>query len=158
MTALGLAANVACMPSAAARLGETANDYLVHLRFGRTAVLPGFEKAESRSKLAQQHASLGRERQVTDADIVAVQAGEDRGTVVAQIAWYAPGEQLLRNSTLEQSWVKGPNGTWLVEAESVVGGDAALYRAEPAGVGADGERPAKELGKGARFPTVRIGQ
>ena len=148
----------ACMPSAAARLGETANDYLVHLRFGRTGVLPGFEKAESRAKLAEQHASLGRDRQLTDADIVAVQAGEERGTVVAQVAWYAPGEQILRTSTVEQSWVKGPNGTWLVEAESVVAGDPALFRTEPVGGSAEGERPAKELGKGARFPTVRIGQ
>ncbi len=146
------------MPSAAARLGETANDYLVHLRFGRTGLLPGFEKAESRAKLAQQHASFGHERLVTDADIVAVHAAEERGTIVAQVAWYSPGQQILRNSTVEQTWVKGPNGTWLVEAESVVGGDAALLEAAHAEGGVEGERPAKELGKGARFPTVRIGQ
>jgi len=146
------------MPSATARLGEAANDYLVHLRFGRTGVLPGFEKSESRVKLAKQHAVLGRDRHVTDADIVAVQAVEDRGTVVAQLAWYAPGEQLLRSSTVEQTWVKGPNGSWLVEDESVVGGDESLFQVERVEIGVEGDRPAKELGKGARFPTVRIGQ
>jgi hypothetical protein len=146
------------MPSASARLGEAANDYLVHLRFGRTGVLPGFEKAESRAKLAKQHAVLGHDRQVTDADVVAVQAGDERGTVVAQLAWYAPGEQILRSSTVEQTWVKGPNGSWLVEDESVVSGDKALFEVARSEAGADADHPAKELGKGARFPTVRIGQ
>jgi hypothetical protein len=109
-------------------------------------------------KLAKLHAAFGGERQVTDADIVVVQPGEERGTVVAQMSWYAPGEQLLRVSTVEQTWAKGPNGTWLVEDERVVGGDQGLFGQERAELAPGGERPAKELGKGAHFPTVRIGQ
>jgi len=152
-----------CMPNAGARLGETANDYLIHLRFGRVGVLPGYEKPEARAKLAELHAPLGRERQITDVDIVSLTTKDDAGTVVAQVAWYAPGESILRVSSVEQHWVKGGGGTWLVEDESVVGGDPGFFlkkreAAEGAARGDEKPAPSKELGKGAHFPTVRIGQ
>ena len=149
----------ACMPSAAARLGETANDYLIHLRFGRVGLLQGFENPESRAKLGELHRPLGRERQVTDVDILAVQAKDDVGVVAAQVSWYAPGEQLLRISTIEQRWVKGGSGTWVLDDESLSGGDPGFFVVTPRGELAPGERPApsKELGKGAHFPTVRLG-
>lgn len=143
------------MPSAAARLGETANDYLVHLRFGRTGVLASYEKPESREKLAKLHAPLGAERNVTDVEVLRVEPMGDRGTVVAQLSWYSPGELLLRSSTVEQRWSKTSTGMWLVDDERVVAGDVSFYESAPP----VGERaPAmKELGKGARFPTVRLG-
>jgi hypothetical protein len=151
------------MPSAGARLGETANDYLVHLRFGRVGVLAGYEKPEARAKLADLHAALGHERQITDVDIVSLQAKDDTGIIVAQVAWYAPGESLLHMSTVEQRWTKSPSGAWLVEDEALVGGDPGFFLKNVTGGGADrgvGEKalPSKELGKGAHFPTVRIGQ
>lgn len=143
------------MPSASARLGETANDYLVHLRFGRMGVLPTYEKPEAREKLAKLHAPLGADRNVTDVEILRVEPAGDRGTVIAQLSWYSPGELVLRSSTVEQKWTKTSTGTWLVEEESVVAGDASFYEVAPPA----GERaPAtKELGKGAHFPTVRLG-
>ncbi len=147
------------MPSSGARLGETANDYLVHLRFGRKGVLAGYEKPEARAKLASLHAAIGTDRQLTDADIVGVQVKEEVATVVAQIAWYSPGEQLLRASTIEQRWAKVSAGQWLLEDESVVGGDSQFFGAKEAASPSDSRAPApaKELGKGAHVPSVRIG-
>ena len=152
-----------CMPNAGARLGETANDYLVHLRFGRVGVLPGYEKPEARAKLAELHAPLGHERQITDVDIVSLTTKDDAGTVIAQVAWYAPGESILRVSSVEQHWVKGAGGTWLVEDESVVAGDPGFFPkkgsdTDAAARGEEKAAPSKGLGKGAHFPTVRIGQ
>ena len=143
------------MPSAGARLGETATDYLVHLRFGRTGVLPTYEKPEAREKLAKLHGPLGSDRNVTDVEVLRVEAVEDRGTVIAQLSWYSPGELMLRSSTVEQTWRKTSTGTWLVEDESVVAGDANFYT--PAVAPAERAPATKELGKGARFPTVRLG-
>lgn len=150
------------MPSAGARLGETANDYLVHLRFGRTGVLPTYEKPEAREKLAKLHGAMGSERNVTDVEVLRVEPAGERGTVVAQLSWYSPGELILRSTTIEQRWLKTATGTWLVEDESVLAGDASFYATPGAPgdhPGATGDRSAmpKELGKGARFPTVRLG-
>jgi hypothetical protein len=149
------------MPSAGARLGETANDYLVHLRFGRTAVLAGFEKPEARMRLAELHRALGRERQITDADIVAVQAGEAEGSVLIQLSWYAPGEQLLRSTVLKQRWLKVSAGTWQVDDETFVSGDENFVpkkAGEPKDAPESDKVPAsKGLGGGSHYPTVRIG-
>jgi hypothetical protein len=143
------------MPSAGARLGETANDYLVHLRFGRTGVLPTYEKPEAREKLAKLHGAMGSERNVTDVEVLRVEPVGDRGTIVAQLSWYSPGELILRTTTIEQKWFKTTTGTWLVEDESVLAGDASFYVTP--GAAPERSGASKELGKGAHFPTVRLG-
>jgi hypothetical protein len=146
------------MPSAGARLGETANDYLIHLRFGRTGVLPTYEKPEARERLAKLHGPLGSDRNVTDVEILRVDAAGERGTVIAQLSWYSPSDLMLRSSTVEQKWLKTTTGTWLVEDESVVAGDTNFYASATGTGGAPERAPAsKELGKGAHFPTVRLG-
>ncbi len=122
-------------------------------------VLGGYEVPESRRKLAGLHATLGVDRQLTDADILAVQVHGDTAQVVAKLGWYAPGELIVRSSVVEQRWVKAGAGGWLLEDESVTGGDTQLFVPPKPQERVEGATPlpANTLGKGAHFPSVRIG-
>lgn len=114
-------------PSRAQKLNDAARDLNVAARFGRVDLAAQRADESARETFLKRRALWGRGIRVMDAELGGIQMqGDDRATVIVDVAWLRDGEGVLRTTRLAQSWADSRNG-WLLEREKRVAGDLGLF-------------------------------
>jgi hypothetical protein len=132
-----------------ARAQQTAQEFNIDSRFGRGEILVEHVAPDAREKYMLQHRGWGASVRLADVEIDGMRPrGEHDVDVLVRVSWYRPEDQLLRSTTLRQSWSDRPGG-WKLVDERRVEGEAGLL-GEPVVY----EAPAPRTP--ARFPTVRL--
>jgi len=132
-----------------ARAQQTVQEFNVDSRFGRSELLIEHVAPDARDKFVLQHRGWGASVRVADVEIDGMRPHGDHDVdVLVRVAWYRPEDQLLRSTTLRQSWRDRPGG-WKLVDEQRVDGEAGLL-GEPVLYEAPAAHPP------ARFPTVRL--
>lgn len=137
-------------PTGVQRAQQTAQDFNLDSRFGRSdLVLPRVEPAE-RDEYAAHHRYWGTAIRVADIEMAGMKPhGDDDVDVFIKVAWYRMNEQELKMTTIKQHW-HSKTDAWLLTAESRLDGDLGLL-GEPVVVESpDGPRTPPQ------FPTIRL--
>jgi hypothetical protein len=143
---------VACPtpPTSLARAAQTAQEFNLGSRFGRSEFLMDHVSPDERATYTLAHRGWGGAVRVADVELAGFQPRGDHDVdVLVHVAWYRTEDQQLRSTTLQQSWRDKPEG-WQLIAEHRVEGEMGLL-GEPV------VYAAPEARSPSQFPTVRLG-
>ena len=143
---------VACAlpPTGVQRAHQTAQDFNLDSRFGRSDLVLTRVDDAARDEYAAHHKDWGTAVRVADLEMAGMKPQGDADVeVFVKVAWYRMNEQELKQTTLKQHW-HSKTDAWLLTSEERSDGDPGLL-GEPIVV------QAPEARAPARFPTVRIG-
>jgi hypothetical protein len=138
-------------PGGIARAQQSAQEFNMDARFGRSDFVLERVAPAAREDYATHHRAWGTEVHVADVEMAGMRAkNEHEVKVLVRVSWYRGDQQELRGTTLEQVW-HDKLMDWELVSEKRVDGDVgllgeAIVYAEP-----EGAR------KPARFPTIRLG-
>jgi hypothetical protein len=151
LLALLLAGCGAIPPGGIALAQQSAQDFNLDARFGRTDfILPRIAPA-AREQYTLQHRGWGAEIRIADIELAGTKPKDDHEVkFFVRVAWYRADQQELRATTLEQTW-HDKLTDWELVSEKRADGDIGLL-GEPI-VFAAPDAPKSP----ARFPTIRLG-
>ncbi len=138
--------------SGIARAQQSAQEFNVDARFGRTEFVLDRVAPAEREEYTQHHRAWGNEVRVADVEIAGMKAKDDHEVkFFVRVAWYRADQEELRATTLEQTW-RDKITDWELVGEKRLEGDVGLI-GEPV-VYAAPDAPKRP----AQFPTVRLGE
>jgi hypothetical protein len=148
--ALLLAAGCPGPATAVGRAQDTAQEYNLNTRFGRTEIAVESVAPGSREAFAERHRAWGTTLRIADIEIAGVhELSDGNADVTVRATWYRADEEDLRTTTVKQHWHE--QGTsWLLTGEERVDGDIGLLGEKVVFQAPEAERTP------ARFPTVRL--
>jgi len=148
-----LAAGCGALPPTGLQRGQqTAQDFNLDARFGRSELVMTRIAPAEREEYALHHKSWGSGVRVADIEIVGTKPhGDADFDVFIHVAWYRMDEQELKSTTLKQSWHQ-KSDDWLLASEQRLDGDIGLL-----GETVVVEQPAGPRAP-AQFPTIRLGE
>ena len=151
--ALLFAAGCGALPPTGLQRGQqTAQDFNMDARFGRTELLIGHVAPDARDEYAKHHRAWGSGVRVADVELVGIKPhGDTDFDVFLHVAWYRMEEQDLKSTTIKQSWHQKADD-WLLSSEQRLDGDLGLL-----GETVVIERPADPRPP-AQYPTIRLGE
>ena len=137
--------------SGLAKAQQTAQEFNLDARFGRTELVMDKIAPAERDEYALHHRAWGSGVRVADVELAGMRAhGENEIDVFVRVAWYRPEQEELRATTLQQSWHSKADG-WELVGEKRVEGDVGLL----------GETVVVEAPPAPKappqFPTIRLG-
>jgi hypothetical protein len=151
LAAAGVAGSAGCPapPTALARAQETAQQFNLDARFGRSELLLEHVAPAARDGFAAHHRAWGTGVRLADVELAGTRPhGEHELDVIVRVAWYRPDEQELRVTTVEQRWQELDG--WKLAEEKRLEGDMGLL-GEPIVYASPSEGQQR-----ARFPTVTL--
>jgi hypothetical protein len=152
LSVLGLAACGSLPQNGIARAQQSAQEFNMDTRFGRTEMVLERVAPSEREEYALHHRAWGADLRVADVEIAGMKAKNDHEVnVFVHVSWYRNDQQELRGTTLEQTW-RDKVTDWELVAEKRVDGDVGLLGEAIVYAAPDTSRPP------ARFPTIRLGQ
>jgi hypothetical protein len=139
-------------PTGLQRGQQTAQDFNMDSRFGRSElVLTRIAPAE-RDEYALHHKAWGAGVRVADIELVGIKPhGDTDFDVFVRVAWYRMDEQELKSTTMKQSWHQ-KSDDWLLASEQRLDGDLGLLGETVVVEQPDGPRAP------AQYPTIRLGE
>jgi hypothetical protein len=148
-----LAAGCGALPPTGLQRGQqTAQDFNLDARFGRSELVMNRIAPAAREEYALHHKSWGSGVRVADIEVVGTKPhGDADFDVFIHVAWYRMDEQELKSTTLKQSWHQ-KSDDWLLASEQRLDGDIGLL-----GETVVVEQPAGPRAP-AQFPTIRLGE
>ncbi|HEY8041770.1 MAG TPA: hypothetical protein VIF15_18325 [Polyangiaceae bacterium] len=137
-------------PNGLARAQQTAQEYNLDARFGRTELAMAHVDPAVRDEFALHHRAWGTGVRVADVELAGMKAqGEHDVDVFVRVAWYRPEQEELRTTTLQQRW--HDKDGWQLMSEKRLDGDVGLL-----GEAVVFETPSAPRAP-AQFPTIRLG-
>jgi hypothetical protein len=139
-------------PTGLQRGQQTAQDFNMDARFGRSELVINRVAPEEREEYALHHRAWGSAVRVADLEIVGTKArGDADFDVFLRVSWYRMDEQDLKSTTVKQSW-HSKSDDWLLSGEQRLDGDLGLL-----GEAVVVEQPAGPRAP-AQYPTIRLGE
>jgi hypothetical protein len=138
-------------PTGVQRAQQTAQDFNLDSRFGRSDLALARVDTDLRDAYAAHHKAWGTAVRIADIEMAGMKPKGDADVdVFVHVAWYRMNEQDLKQTTLKQRW-HSKTDAWLLTAEERADGDPGLL----------GEAIVTEVPDGPRtppqFPTIRLG-
>jgi hypothetical protein len=104
---------------------QTAQEFNAQLRYGAPEEVLDRVAATARTEFTSRHRAWGSDVRIADVEMTGVRAKGERDALVSvRVAWYRPEEQLLRTTTVEQTWREGSG--WQLLSEKRLDGDVGL--------------------------------
>jgi hypothetical protein len=141
------------LPPTGLQLGQqTAQDFNLDARFGRSELVMNRVAPAERDEYALHHKAWGSGVRVADVEVVGIKPrGDADFDVFLRISWYRVDEQDLKSTTVKQSWHQ-KSDDWQLSGEQRTEGDVGLL----------GETVVVEQPTGprapAQYPTIRLGE
>jgi hypothetical protein len=150
-SALVLLAACAMPPTGVQRAQQTAQDFNLDSRFGRSDLVLSRVEADAREEYAAHHKAWGTAVRVADIEMAGMKPhGDTDVDVFVHVAWYRMNEQELKQTTIKQHW-HSKTDAWLLTSETRLDGDPGLL----------GEPVVQQEPSGPRavpqFPTIHLG-
>jgi hypothetical protein len=138
-------------PTGVQRAQQTAQDFNLDSRFGRSDLVLSRVEPDSRDEYSAHHKAWGSAIRVADIEMAGMKPHGDADVdVFVHVAWYRMSEQELKQTTIKQHW-HSKTDAWLLSSESRLDGDLGLL-GEPVLLQAPSEpRPPPQ------FPTIHLG-
>jgi hypothetical protein len=138
-------------PTGVARAQQSAQEFNLDSRFGRTEYVLERVAPSARDEYAAHHRAWGNAVQVADIELAGMKAKSDREVnILVRVAWYRADQQELRATTLEQTW-RDKITDWELVGEKRIDGDLGLLGEPIVYAAPDAPRAP------AQFPTIRLG-
>jgi hypothetical protein len=151
LLSLFLAGCGAIPPGGIARAQQSAQEFNMDARFGRSEFVLERVAPAAREEYALHHRAWGTDVHIADVEMAGMRAKDEHEVkVLVRVSWYRGDQQELRGTTLEQVW-RDKLIDWELASEKRVDGDVGLLG--EAIVYAEPEGPRKP----SRFPTIRLG-
>jgi hypothetical protein len=139
-------------PTGLQRGQQTAQDFNMDARFGRSELVMSRVAPTERDEYALHHRAWGAGVRVADIELVGIKPhGDADFDVFLRVAWYRMDEQELKSTTVKQSWHQ-KSDDWQLASEQRLEGEIGLL-----GETVVVEQPATPRTP-ARFPTIRLGE
>jgi hypothetical protein len=150
---LALLTGCGALPPTGLQLGQqTAQDFNMDARFGRSELVMNRISPAEREEYALHHRAWGSGVRVADVEIVGTKPhGDADFDVFLRISWYRMDEQDLKSTTVKQSWHQ-KSDDWLLSGEQRLDGDLGLLGETVVVEQPSGPRPP------AQYPTIRLGE
>ena len=149
---LALAACGALPTTGLANAQQTAQNFNMDARLGRTEFCLEHVEGKNKEKFTKVHTAWGKKLRIVDSEVTTFKMGKDDETadVDVQVSWYRPEYGDLHVTVLHQKW-KAVSGDWFLSSEDRIDGDTGLL-----GEHVEMEQP-EAPAPNALFQTVRIG-
>lgn len=149
--ALALLSACAMPPTGVQRGQQTAQEFNLDSRFGRSELVLGRVDPDERDEYTAHHKAWGSLVRVADIEMAGMKPHGDADVdVFVHVAWYRMNEQELHQTTLKQHW-HSKTDAWMLQSEARLDGDPGLI----------GEPVLQQAPEGphmpAQFPTIRLG-
>lgn len=147
-----LLAGCGALPPTGLQKGQqTAQDFNMDARFGRSELVMSRVAPTERDDYALHHRAWGNAVRVVDVELVGSKPhGDADFDVFLHVAWYRMDEQDLKSTTIKQSWHQKSND-WMLASEQRLDGDMGLL-----GEIVVVEQPPAPRAP-AQYPTIRLG-
>jgi hypothetical protein len=138
-------------PTGVQRAQQTAQEFNLDSRFGRSDLVLSRVEADARDEYAAHHQAWGTTVRVADIEMAGMKPHGDADVdVFVHVAWYRMTEQELKQTTLKQHWHSKAEA-WLLTSETRTDGDPGLL-GEPIVMQSPSEPRAMP-----QFPTIHLG-
>jgi hypothetical protein len=148
----GLALVSACAmpPTGVQRAQQTAQEFNLDSRFGRSELVLTRVEEGSRDEYAAHHKAWGTAIRVADIEMAGMKPHGDADVdVFVHVAWFRMNEQDLKQTTIKQHW-HSKTDAWLLTTEERADGDPGLL-GEPVV-----QQGPPEPHAPPQFPTIRL--
>jgi len=137
-------------PTGLARAQQTAQEFNMDARFGRTELAMDHVAKDLREEFASHHRDWGTSVRVADVELTGLRAhGDHDMEALVRVGWFRPEEEELHVTTLKQKWHE--KDAWQLVSEQRQDGDMGLLGEPVVFQAPQTPRPH------AQFPTVRLG-
>ena len=123
---------VGCLlpPTSAQRLAESAYNFNMATRFGRTDIALEHVKASSREDIGRKHRAWGRDVRIDDSEVDTFSMRKDGDAdVVITVSWHRVNDTTMRETELAQRWTDERGTWWLLREEERAGDHGVLPEA-----------------------------
>jgi len=149
--ALVLLSACAMPPTGVQRGQQTAQEFNMDSRFGRSEVVLSRVDPDEREEYTAHHKAWGALVRVADIEMAGMKPHGDADVdIFVHVAWYRMNEQELHQTTLKQHW-HSKTDAWMLSSESRLDGDPGLIGEPVLQQEPDGPRMP------AQFPTIHLG-
>jgi hypothetical protein len=150
---IGVLLSACALPPTGLQLAQqTAQDFNLDSRFGRSDLAMARVAAAEREEYALHHKAWGSAIRVADIEMAGVKPHGDADVdVFVHVSWYRMTEQDLKSTTIKQAW-HSKTDSWQLTSETRLDGDLGLLGEQVVVQSPDAPlvRP--------QFPTIRLGQ
>lgn len=150
-----LSLSLGCSGASRLTLDDVASLFHDDVRWGRLPAAQGAVAAAMQTEFVRHHRTWGSLVHIMDIEVEQMRATPATGTIRLRVVWTRGYDSTdVRESVVEERWAFG--GTWRIESESVIGGDAGLFAStdEPQGdAGAPDAAPVAP--EGTRAPAAK---
>jgi len=138
-------------PTGVQRAQQTAQDFNVDSKFGRSDLILVRVEPDAREEYSNHHKGWGSSIRVADIEMAGMKPHGDADVdIFVHVAWYRMSEQDLHQTTIKQHW-HSKTDAWLLADEVRLDGDLGLLN-EPVLM------QAPDVPRGpAQFPTIHLG-
>lgn len=115
------------------RLTDSAYDFNLATRFGRTDVALENVSRDEQASFSKRHETWGAQLRIVDSEVIEIARTDDGvAQVTVDIQWHRANESLIHATRLRQAW-KDIGPRWVLEGELAVAGDAAIFERQDLG-------------------------